>query len=183
MLKKLACGASLICVALMANASDEPRSLMGIELGKPFSADALPSCAGYTGDSLCAKEIKPPVVLLGSVPLKDLHPTALLLLSAGGVAQELAFSGSSASYSSVKLVFEERFGKPTGSESGIAENRLGAKFDQEIATWEWSNLKIVMTKRTARNLDEMSLRVFDKELDAARMKKRTDSLKSEASKL
>lgn len=171
---------TILGAAGLAFAAADP-VFMGIKMGAPFGAGSLPSCDDPKED-LCIKSFKPPVASLGKVPVHGLHASALLLLSPDGRAQDAAFSGGSAEFQAIKTALTERFGKPSSADSSEVQNAAGAKFDQELVTWSVSTMQITLRKRNPRNLNELSLRVFDRNLDAERMKRVEDANKSQSSK-
>lgn len=178
-MKKLLVLAALGASGLAFAAGDPV--FMGIKMGAPFGADSLPSCDDPK-EALCIKSFKPPVASLGKVPVNGLHASALLLLSPDGKAQEAAFTGDSAEFQAIKTALTERFGKPSSADQSEVQNAAGAKFDQELVTWGVSTMQVTLRKRTPRNLHELSLRAFDKDLEAARMKRVEDANKSQSSK-
>lgn len=168
------------CMAVPAMSADDP-VFMGIRLGAPFNASSLPSCDG-DGAGLCIKSFARSAVVLGRTQVPSLHPMGILVLSPDGKAQDAAFSGSVENYQSVKTALTERFGKPSAADDSEVQNAMGAKFDQEQVSWDISTMRIVLVKRSNRNLHEFSIRAVDRELDAARIKRKRDSDKADAVK-
>lgn len=165
----------IILTILPAVAWDEPDSFRNIPWGSPPSvvAEQLKgkdlyekvSCYGSGGSSSC----------MGHVRIGDVRTFVYITFETGGM-DHVGLTFPSDAYPRMKIIFVDRYGPPTSSRSETLQNRMGAKYENEILEWTGEKVDIVL-HRYGSKLTDSYARIETNESKRRRLEEAKKKLK------
>lgn len=114
----------------------EPAGFRGVPWGASRSAVKRRLPGAYDVADFCHAEIK-----IGQVPV-----SASILFGADDGMDYANLTFSSDSFDDIRVAFIARYGEPTIRQSRTVQNRMGAKFENEILSWYGKMVVIVLQK-------------------------------------
>ena len=140
--KALALALLLWGVAEPVDAWDEPSGFRDIPWGSPpaVAKEKLPdlSCAGR-----CS----------GHLTIGQVRVFTMIEFETGGGMDAVSLSFPSSNFYEIKVAFVERYGEPTARRTSIVQNRMGAKFQNEILEWQGQKIFIKLEQYGSKLTD------------------------------
>lgn len=136
-----------LLLATPALAWDEPDSFRGVPWGA--SLLELQTVLQRAGEDVDCKRYVPPFggfcmgfgVKIGPAVVNNMY-----LFSKDGKFESVRMSFQVVHYPSLRAIFEERYGPPTTTRQEEIQNRMGAKFTNEISTWTGERVVISLRR-------------------------------------
>ena len=122
---------------------DEPAAFRDIPWGSPpsFVKEKLP-------DLVCTK------LCVGYLAIGQVRGVLTRIeFETGGGMDYVYLSFPSASFYQIKVAFVERYGEPTAQRSQDVQNRMGARFENEILEWNGEKVIINLQKYSSNLTD------------------------------
>jgi len=137
----------------------EPTTVLGIKLGKPWGDSQIPLCPAFdvktymTPKAMCvhnrAYSANDDYLIMGetlpfasgvTVQFTDGFVSSVMI----GVRQSL--------YNTLRATFIEKYGRPHQIENNTVKNAAGASLNSEVLTWTGPNTSIVVFERYERSI-------------------------------
>lgn len=178
-----------IC-SVTANAQQwplEPAAVLGVKLGQPIAASALPRC-----NSVDAKEQEPCLEKQGGLEeapaqfglLRHPFPYAqfTVLVDEAGLVANVVVTLDQKNFSEFAQVLTERYGTPTNAGVVQRQNISGGRFSSAELEWKGKKVSIMAMERSHR-VDRSVVAFMDVAAVARELQKKNEKSKGAASKL
>lgn len=129
-----------------ATAWDEPAGFRDIPWGSPLAV-VKEKLAELNCGTICA----------GYLRIGQVRVFTVIGFETGGGMDHVSLSFPSGSFYQIKVAFVERYGEPTARRSETLQNRMGAKFENEVLEWNGEKVLIELQKYSSKLTDSRAI--------------------------
>lgn len=168
--------------------TQEPETVLGVKLGRPLEASALPACPEQmlSATGVCLRTTPPyfpgdhPRYSLGGHGIP--HVAVNVYLDEAGAVHRITFWTQQIYFADVLGILVSRYGAPSTQDAFDVKTRAGASFASSRSFWQGKRLSILAEERFDK-IDESLISFSDNAATEREAAKRAEKNRSAAAKL